>query len=161
MEEISNQTQMAKDPSDLFLEGLEEPAAEQPTAAQEAQVEAAPTGDDGPVDTDTADTGAEPAPAAPAAPEQQPREADIQADLASFASAFPEVFAQAKDNPQIIPQCVWDMMRSQGLSLTAAYARYTTAQVRNQNNAVRSTGSMRSAGNDAKNTDPFLSAFEA
>ena len=166
MEEISNQTQTAAQ-SDLFLDGLEEPAAaaEQAPAAQEAQSGETPAGDGGAVDAGTDKGGAEPAPVAPAARPQQVQEADIHADLASFAAAFPEVFAQARIDPQVIPRCVWDMMHDQGLSLTAAYARYTTAQVGNtagnQSNAARSTGSMRSAGSDAKNSDPFLSAFEA
>lgn len=166
MEEISKQTQTAEQ-SDLFLDGLEDPpaTAEQTPAAQEAQSDETPAGDGGAADTDMNEIGAEPAPVAPAARSQQVQEADIQADLASFAAAFPEGFAQARDNPQIIPQCVWDMMQNQGLSLTAAYARYTTAQIGNtagnQSNAARSTGSMRSAGSDAKNSDPFLSAFEA
>ena len=98
-------------------------------------------------------------------PQAEDAAAGIRADLANFAAAFPEVYDQARDNPKAIPQCVWDAMRSQGLSLTAAYARYATTQARaaagNQSNAARSTGSMRSAGNDAKNSDPFLSAFDA
>lgn len=150
MEEISNQTQAADSQPDMFLENLTEaPAAEEAPWPDEA-----PAGDGAAIQAQT--------PSVQAAPVQ---EADIQADLASFAAAFPAVFDQAKDTPGVIPQCVWDAMRDQGLSLTAAYARYVTAQARaaadNHNNAVRSTGSMRSAGNDAKNTDAFLSALEA
>lgn len=156
MEENSNLTQMETDNSNVFLEGLENAPA--PAEQPPAQAETAPAAQQLPP---AADSGG----AAEAAPAPQVREADIQADLASFAAAFPEVFAQARDNPGVIPQCVWDTMRSQGLSLTAAYARYTTEQARtaadNQGNAARSTGSMRSAGSDTKNNDAFLSAFDS
>lgn len=159
MEEISNLTQIETDQSGVFLEGLEDaPAAVDQPLAQTDQSPA-----------EEASQAAEAAelapPVAKAGPDRQAQEADIQADLASFATAFPEIFDRAKDDPGVIPQCVWDTMRSQGLSLTAAYARYVTGQAKtaagNQSNAARSTGSMRSAGNDGKNNDAFLSAFDA
>ena len=99
--------------------------------------------------------------------------ARIQADLAEFEKAFPDVYKQAKSDPKAIPESVWKDVNG-GLSLTAAYARYTVnaakaaaqeaqqraaAAEQTQKNAARSTGSMKSAGNDAKNTDAFLAAF--
>jgi hypothetical protein len=97
----------------------------------------------------------------------------IKADLAEFERAFPEVYKQAKTDPKVIPQSVWKDVGS-GLSLTAAYSRYAVAKAnatakaekekaetaaQGQRNAARSTGSMKSAGNDSKNTDAFLEGF--
>lgn len=99
--------------------------------------------------------------------------ARIQADLADFSKAFPDIFEKAKTEPTTIPQSVWDDVQT-GMSLTAAYAKYAVAQAeekaaaaqeqadttgKNQHNANRSTGSMQSAGNDGKAADPFLAAF--
>lgn len=100
-------------------------------------------------------------------------DARVRDDLAQFAKAFPEVYEQAKRDPKMIPESVWKEVNG-GMSLTAAYSRYAVAQAnetvraaneraeaakQNQKNAARSTGSMRSAGNDAKNSDPFLEGF--
>lgn len=104
---------------------------------------------------------------------KEANDARIRADLAEFEKAFPSVYKQAKTDPKTIPESVWKDVRD-GLSLTAAYARYAVeaanaaakaekdrAEVAAQGrkNAARSTGSMRSAGNDSKNTDPFLDGF--
>lgn len=101
-------------------------------------------------------------------------EARVQADLAEFAKAFPDIFEQAKSDPKVIPQSVWaDIHR--GLSLTAAYSRYAVAKAQeeaksaregaaadseNRRNAERSAGSMQSAGKDKKTSDPFLDGFD-
>lgn len=168
MEAQNDLTQVASSPlPDSFLEALERPAApdspaqpEEAAAEDETAVEAPnlpENGQEAPAEEEA--LAAEPAALSPQ------RRADIQADLRSFAAAFPEVFALAKDDPTVIPQSVWEAMEHQGLSLTAAYARYATGQARtaagNGRNAARSTGSMRSAGNDGKLKDAFLSAFES
>lgn len=105
-----------------------------------------------------------------ASSEQSAAESRRQADIAEFQKTFPEA---AKD-PGSIPAEVWAEVRS-GLSLVAAYAKWQVAQAKavqeaarqeaaaaaqNQKNAARSTGSMRSAGNDAKSKDPFLEGWE-
>lgn len=104
---------------------------------------------------------------------KQAGQSKAKADLAEFERAFPDVYKQAKSDPKAIPESVWKDVNS-GISLTAAYAKYAVAQAnareqaakeqaatasQNQRNAQRSTGSMKSAGNDAKNTDAFLNAF--
>lgn len=104
---------------------------------------------------------------------KQAGEDKVKSDLAEFERAFPDVYKQAKSDPKAIPESVWKDVNS-GLSLTAAYARHAVAQAaareqtakeqaaaasQNQKNQQRSTGSMKSAGNDAKNTDAFLDAF--
>ena len=101
--------------------------------------------------------------------------ARIRADLTEFEKAFPDVYKQAKTDPKAIPESVWKDVQG-GLSLTAAYARYavnaanaaarevqqqTAAAEQTRKNAARSTGSMRSAGNDAKNKDAFLEGFNS
>lgn len=101
-------------------------------------------------------------------------EARVQADLAEFAKAFPDIFEQAKSDPKVIPQSVWADIH-QGLSLTAAYSRYAVAKAQeeaksaregaaadseNRRNAERSAGSMQSAGKDKKTSDPFLDGFD-
>lgn len=101
------------------------------------------------------------------------RTAKVQADLQEFAKAFPQIYEKAKTDKTAIPQSVWEDV-GRGLSLTAAYARFavkqaeTTAQTeksradvaeQGRRNAARSTGSMRSAGNDKKVTDAFLEGF--
>ena len=105
-----------------------------------------------------------------AANEQSAAEARRQADIAEFQKAFPDA---AKD-PQSIPPEVWTEVRG-GLSLVAAYAKWQVSQaqaareaarqeaaatVQNQRNTVRSTGSMRSAGNEQRNKDPFLEGWD-
>ena len=94
-----------------------------------------------------------------------------QADIQEFQQTFPEA---AKD-PNSIPPQVWADVRN-GSSLVAAYARYavqqarqdaadakreTTSVLQNQRNAERSTGSMRSAGDNSKTRDDFGDAFDS
>ena len=79
------------------------------------------------------------------------------------------------EDPKGIPKEVWDGVRS-GLSLVASYARWQVAQAKeqaakaehnaaaaqqNQKNANRSTGSMKSAGEDNRNKDPFLDGWDS
>lgn len=103
------------------------------------------------------------------------RDARVRNDVAEFKRAFPEVYRQAGGDPKnVIPPQVWAEV-DQGFSLTAAYSRYVAASAaaqikaandradtagKNAANAARSTGSLRSAGNDAKNKDPFLEGFD-
>ena len=110
-----------------------------------------------------------------AAQERAQRDANVQAGIDEFARAFPDVYQKARGNPkEAIPPEVWDDV-NKGLSLTAAYSRYVVknaeAQVKavqqradtdtkNAVNAARSTGSQKSAGNDAKNKDAFLEGFD-
>lgn len=99
----------------------------------------------------------------------------INRDLVEFQRAFPDAYDNAKKDPKIIPDSVWAEVKS-GLSLTAAYSRYAVEQARasvktaqetvktvqqTQKNAQRSTGSMKSAGNDSRNADPFLAGFDS
>lgn len=101
--------------------------------------------------------------------------ARIQRDIEEFSKAFPEAYEASRKDPGSIPDSVWAEVQG-GMSLTAAYARYAVSQAahaaeeaksqartaqQNQKNAQRSTGSMRSAGSDARNTDAFLAGFEA
>lgn len=102
-------------------------------------------------------------------------EAKIKSDLEEFGRAFPEVYNKAKTDPKTIPQSVWADVQK-GMSLTAAYSRYAVAQAeatakaatekasvaaQTRKNAERSTGSMRSAGNDSKVKDPFLEGWDS
>ena len=102
------------------------------------------------------------------------RKAKVEADLAEFKQAFPEVYAQARSNPKAIPQSVWDEVNSGKFSLTSAYSRYAVAQAKqeaetamreqqtaaqNQRNSQRSTGSQKSAGSDTK-PSAFLEGFD-
>lgn len=97
----------------------------------------------------------------------------VKADLDEFKNAFPEIFEQARTNPDAIPKSVWDEVKSGKLSLTAAYSRYAVAKAQesvkaandkaeaigqNQKNAERSSGSMKSAGS-ARAKDAFLDGF--
>lgn len=97
----------------------------------------------------------------------------IQADLREFAKAFPEVYAKAKNDPKAIPDEVWNEVNGGKFSLTAAYSRYAVAQAaaakkaaeavaqtskQNEENAARSTGSMKSAGSSS-NKDAFLEGW--
>lgn len=108
-----------------------------------------------------------------AAKENEDSKARIQADLAEFAKAFPTVYEQAKSDPKAIPDSVWNDVNT-GLSLTAAYARHAVAQAeqatkaaadreaaaaKNQTNASRATGSMKSAGSDTRSKASFLEGF--
>lgn len=105
--------------------------------------------------------------------EESRRSQRVSSDIQEFSTAFPEVFKQAENDPEVIPQSVWEDVRK-GLSLTAAYARYAvesannavkTAQDQanaaalNQKNSARSAGSMQSAGNNSNKNDPFLEGF--
>lgn len=102
------------------------------------------------------------------------RQERINADIQEFISVFPNA---ARDF-QNIPREVWDAVNG-GMSLVAAYARYTSTQaaenarvqaeeaarqeaVRAQNarNAAASTGSMKSAGNNNGPKDPFLEGWD-
>ena len=102
---------------------------------------------------------------------KQSAEQRRMADIQEFQKTFPDA---AKD-PKSIPQEVWDGVRS-GLSLVASYARWQVARAKeqaakaehdasavqqNQKNAARSTGSMKSAGADNKNKDPFLDVWDS
>lgn len=102
---------------------------------------------------------------------KQTAEARRKADIDEFMKTFPEA---AKD-PKGIPKEVWDDVK-QGLSLVASYAKYQVAQAQsqaqkaqhdasaaqqNQKNGQRSTGSMKSAGNESKNKDPFLEGWDS
>lgn len=100
-------------------------------------------------------------------------EAAIQRNLEEFSKAFPEVYAKARTDASAIPDSVWADV-SEGLSLTAAYAKYAVAEAakavqtaehkaqaeeQNQKNTQRTTGSLSSAGSDAKSKDPFLEGW--
>lgn len=103
--------------------------------------------------------------------EKHSREERQRADVLEFQKTFPEA---AKD-PKGIPQEVWDGVR-QGLSLVASYAKWQVNQAnaqaqkaahdaaaaqQNQKNAQRSTGSMKSAGQENKANDPFLQGWNS
>lgn len=105
---------------------------------------------------------------------KESNDAKIRADLKNFEETFPEVYKQAKDNRNAIPESVWKDVNEKKMTLTAAYTKYAleqaesrakaaeekaTASIQNSKNASRSTGSMKSIGNDTKNKDPFLDAF--
>ena len=92
------------------------------------------------------------------------------ADIAEFQKTFPEA---AKD-PKSIPPEVWAEVKN-GASLVAAYSKYAvkTANAakdaamreaasakQNNKNAERATGSMKSAGEESKSKDPFLSGWD-
>ena len=98
----------------------------------------------------------------------------VRADLADFAKAFPEDYAKAKSDPKTIPSHVWDEVNSGRSTLTAAYAKHLVAQAQaaaaaeaekaktaaqNAKNDLRSTGSMKSAGNSKHVKDPFEEGF--
>lgn len=93
------------------------------------------------------------------------------ADIAEFQKTFPEA---AKD-PKSIPPEVWAEVKN-GASLVAAYSKYAvkTANAakdaamreaasakQNNKNAERATGSMKSAGEESKSKDPFLSGWDS
>lgn len=98
----------------------------------------------------------------------------VRADLELFGKLYPNIYEQAKSNPAVIPKSVWDEVNG-GESLPVAYKKYADAKAEEEKqqmlaqvaavkqgakNAVRSTGSMKSAGNDTKNTDPFLDGWD-
>lgn len=93
-----------------------------------------------------------------------------KADIAEFQQTFPDAAKKADE----IPKEVWDDVRG-GMRLVAAYSKYMVnkakaeaaeaqhkadAAAQNAVNAVRSTGSMKSAGEASKSKDPFLSVFD-
>lgn len=99
----------------------------------------------------------------------------IQAEVAEFRQAFPEIAERAAKDGSVIPKEVWDSVR-EGKSLTAAYARYAVAAAQGgtkaaekkaeaaesgAKNAARSTGSMQSAGADAHQKDAFLEGWDS
>jgi hypothetical protein len=98
----------------------------------------------------------------------------VRADLELFGKLYPDIFEQVKRDRTVIPKEVWDEAYNGG-SLVVAYKKYADAQAaaekaqilarvaaaeQGAKNAARSTGSMKSAGNDTKNTDPFLSDWD-
>lgn len=104
-----------------------------------------------------------------AANEQSNAEARRRADIAEFQKTFPDA---AKDPQSIAPE-VWADVRG-GLSLVAAYAKWQVAQERaageaarqeaaaaqqSEKNAARSTGSMKSAGENRAGRDSFLEGW--
>lgn len=89
--------------------------------------------------------------------------------------AFRKVYPDAAKDPKGIPAEVWESVRG-GMNLVTAYAIYDAKQARaaqvaaeqkaaaadqNHNNASRSTGSMRSAGDNTRTRDPFEEGFDA
>lgn len=94
-----------------------------------------------------------------------------QADILEFQKNFPEA---AKD-PKNIPSEVWESVRN-GNSLTVSFALWQVKQSKaeaeqakqnaaatqqNERNASRSTGSMKSAGEENKSKDPFLQGWDS
>lgn len=104
------------------------------------------------------------------------RREKINADLAEFARAFPEVYDKARNGDKTaIPDSVWAEVNAGRLSLVAAYSQYAVAQAnqkaaaaerlqhateQNQRNAQRSTGSQRSAGSNTHTKGAFLEGFD-
>ncbi len=97
-----------------------------------------------------------------------------KADLAEFQKAFPDVYEKVLADRNAIDKSVWDAVEKEGISLTAAYARFAVSSAtaaaasakesadaaeKNRQNADRSTGSMQSAGNEKHLTDAFLQGF--
>ena len=87
-----------------------------------------------------------------AAPDRSER---VKADLDEFARIFPDAYHRASSDISSMPEKVWEGVRG-GLSLAASYAKYGMDSGRN---ASRSTGSMRSAGQEFKSSDPFLEGW--
>lgn len=96
----------------------------------------------------------------------------VQAEVADFEKAFPDVFKIVKDDPTAIPQSVWDDFKA-GVPLSVAYAKYAVAKaqtdaktavenaVTNERNSQRGTGSQKSAGADSKQKDAFLEGWDS
>lgn len=87
---------------------------------------------------------------------------------------FSEIFPEAAQDPQSIPQEVWEEVRG-GMSLVGAYARYVNTLSRREledlrrsreeerrgaGSEPRSTGSMRSADRGLSGRDAFLQGFQ-
>lgn len=94
-----------------------------------------------------------------------------RADIADFQKNFPD----AAKEPEKIPPEVWAAVRD-GASLSIAYAKYAIKQAQtaqeaaehkvasteqNQKNSDRSSGSMKTAGNEHKSRDPFLEGWDS
>ena len=94
-----------------------------------------------------------------------------KSDIAEFQRNFPD----AAKEPDKIPPEVWAAVRN-GESLSLAYAKYSIKQAQearkaaehkaasseqNQRNASRSSGSMKSAGNEHTSRDPFLEGWDS
>lgn len=82
----------------------------------------------------------------------------IRADLKEFAQLFP----QAAESPEDIPDVVWDAVRA-GHTLTGAWAAWAIAQLTAKRPQAHqpfpSTGSMRSAGSAHPKRDAFLEGW--
>ena len=102
---------------------------------------------------------------------RQREDARRMADIQRFQEKFPD----AARDPKSIPQEVWEKVRG-GVSLAESYQDYLLAQAetaraeaeqraaasaQNQTNAVRTTGSMRSAGENLPSRDPFLEGWNS
>lgn len=94
-----------------------------------------------------------------------------RADIADFQKNFPD----AAKEPEKIPPEVWAAVRD-GASLSIAYAKYAIKQAQtaqeaaehkvasteqNRKNSDRSSGSMKTAGNEHKSRDPFLEGWDS
>ena len=94
--------------------------------------------------------------------------------LANDIREFQEIFPEAARDPKSIPPEVWEEVRN-GRSLVGAYARYVNnlsrrelealrrgqaAELQNQENAARSTGSMRPVELGLGSMDAFLRGFQ-
>jgi hypothetical protein len=105
---------------------------------------------------------------------KQQKDDKAKADLAEFQKAFPDVYEKVLADRTAIDKSVWDAVEKEGISLTAAYAKFAVsaanaaaasakesaaADAKNGLNASRSTGSMQTAGNDKHLTDAFLQGF--
>jgi len=94
---------------------------------------------------------------------EEERQAKIKADLEGFRAAFPNEYQNALKDPNFLPKSVWDEVKK-GIPLSTAYAKHELANARKANaaqeqgrrNAERSTGSMRTAGAENTESDPFL-----
>lgn len=105
---------------------------------------------------------------------QAQRQARIQSDVQEFIQVFPDAARDFRN----IPKEVWDAVNG-GMSLIAAYARYSSAQAaanakaqaeeqrrqeavqqQNTRNSAASTGSMKSAGHNHGPKDPFLEGWD-
>lgn len=86
-----------------------------------------------------------------------------QADFLEFASEYTDI------KPEQIPTDVWKIYGKGDCTLVQAYIRYENQQLKaklaaaekNAENKQRSTGSMRSAGNNNTNSDPWLADLES
>ena len=92
----------------------------------------------------------------PTAPSQ-----DTSAELERFRQTFPNLFELVRQDSKILPKPVWELV-AQGITLTDAVCLWLDQQqAQNLRNSHRSAGSMRSAGRDTTQSDPFLRGFYA